>query len=256
MLVVQSGKAEPRAPLQRMQGVKEGNGKSRKHLRGGEKRSGAFKSRKCFGYDIGKARARPSNTAIRDLLGNEKFNDAVGAWRAPKVGYSTQDIQKCNPNPKHPHLRIHTPPHPHIQADGINPSTRHSRADIARLILHPYPRTPVPRWGRYQRARPSSFPQPAFRIDHLHQYPSPFPSPGIASLRSVSPHCPVKMPKKCHGLDLRFLLVGNSPGDVASERGHRGRDGLFSERLFVSLCANTHGPSWQDTIRLGAVISP
>ena len=40
------------------------------------KGSGAFKSRKGFGYDIRESQARP-NTTIRDLLGNEKFTEAV-----------------------------------------------------------------------------------------------------------------------------------------------------------------------------------
>ena len=54
----------------------------------GEGSGGAFKSRKGFSYDIGKAPARPSNTTIGDLLGGGgEFADAVPALlRDSKVG--------------------------------------------------------------------------------------------------------------------------------------------------------------------------
>lgn len=39
-----------------------------------KKKAGIPKSRKVFGYDIRKAKARPSNTAIKGLSGNEAFH--------------------------------------------------------------------------------------------------------------------------------------------------------------------------------------
>ena len=36
-----------------------------------------FKSRKGFGFHVRQARARPSNTSIRELLSNDRYTDAV-----------------------------------------------------------------------------------------------------------------------------------------------------------------------------------
>ena len=36
-----------------------------------------FKSRKGFGYKIRQARARPSNTPVRDLLLDDRYTEAV-----------------------------------------------------------------------------------------------------------------------------------------------------------------------------------
>ena len=36
-----------------------------------------FKSRKGFGYRVRQARARPSNTSVRDLLANDRYSEAV-----------------------------------------------------------------------------------------------------------------------------------------------------------------------------------
>ena len=49
--------------------------------------SGPFRSRKGFGYGVRQARARPSNTPVRDLLSNEQYTDAVlGFLGAARVG--------------------------------------------------------------------------------------------------------------------------------------------------------------------------
>ena len=37
----------------------------------------AFRSRKGFGYRVRQARARPSNTSIRDLLSDDRYTEAV-----------------------------------------------------------------------------------------------------------------------------------------------------------------------------------
>ena len=36
-----------------------------------------FKSRKGFGFHVRQARARPSNTTIRELLSNDRYTEAV-----------------------------------------------------------------------------------------------------------------------------------------------------------------------------------
>ena len=38
---------------------------------------GPFKSRKGFGFHVRKAKARPSNTTVRELLSNSRYTDAV-----------------------------------------------------------------------------------------------------------------------------------------------------------------------------------
>ena len=38
---------------------------------------GPFKSRKGFGFRVRQARARPSNTTVRELLSNNRYTDAV-----------------------------------------------------------------------------------------------------------------------------------------------------------------------------------
>ena len=38
---------------------------------------GPFRSKRGFGYHVREARARPSNTTIRELLSNERYTDAV-----------------------------------------------------------------------------------------------------------------------------------------------------------------------------------
>ena len=46
-----------------------------------------LKSGKGFGYDIRKAKIRPSNASIRDLLGNDTFTDAILSFpKDTKVG--------------------------------------------------------------------------------------------------------------------------------------------------------------------------
>ena len=46
-----------------------------------------FKSRKGFGYKIRQARARPSNTSVRDLLSDDRYTEAVLSFlRETKVG--------------------------------------------------------------------------------------------------------------------------------------------------------------------------
>ena len=42
-----------------------------------ESRESALKSRKGFGFRVRKARARPSNTPIRDLLSDDRYKEAV-----------------------------------------------------------------------------------------------------------------------------------------------------------------------------------
>ena len=44
---------------------------------GKEKDGGAYKSRKGFGFHVRQARARPSNTTVRELLSNERYTSAV-----------------------------------------------------------------------------------------------------------------------------------------------------------------------------------
>ena len=38
-----------------------------------EQTDGSFRSRKGFGYRVRQARARPSNTSVRDLLSNDRY---------------------------------------------------------------------------------------------------------------------------------------------------------------------------------------
>jgi hypothetical protein len=38
---------------------------------------GPFKSRKGFGFHVRQARARPSNTTVRELLSNSRYTEAV-----------------------------------------------------------------------------------------------------------------------------------------------------------------------------------
>ena len=46
-----------------------------------------FKSRKGFGYRVRQARARPSNTSVRDLLSNDQYTEAVLSFlRDTRVG--------------------------------------------------------------------------------------------------------------------------------------------------------------------------
>lgn len=46
-----------------------------------------FRSRKGFGFRVRQAMARPSNTAIRDLLSDDRFTEAVLVFlRAMLVG--------------------------------------------------------------------------------------------------------------------------------------------------------------------------
>ena len=48
---------------------------------------GLFKSRKGFGLHVRQARARPSNTTIRELLSNSRYSEAVlGFLRKTRVG--------------------------------------------------------------------------------------------------------------------------------------------------------------------------
>ena len=44
---------------------------------GREQSDGPFRSRKGFGYRVRQARARPSNTSIRDLLSDDRYTEAV-----------------------------------------------------------------------------------------------------------------------------------------------------------------------------------
>lgn len=69
MLMVRAGRTESRAPLYRVQMEKRdphSGGKSGQDLGGGGKEGSVFKSRKSFGYSVGKANAKPSNTADRE----------------------------------------------------------------------------------------------------------------------------------------------------------------------------------------------
>ena len=52
-----------------------------------------FKSRTGFGYRVRQARARPSNTPIRDLLSDDRYSDAVVAFLgATRVGEVRQGV--------------------------------------------------------------------------------------------------------------------------------------------------------------------
>ena len=42
-----------------------------------EEGEGPFRSRKGFGFHVRQARARPSNTTVRELLSNDRYTDAV-----------------------------------------------------------------------------------------------------------------------------------------------------------------------------------
>ena len=42
-----------------------------------EGRGGSFKSRKGFGFRARQAKARPSNTPMRDLLSDDRYTEAV-----------------------------------------------------------------------------------------------------------------------------------------------------------------------------------
>ena len=49
-----------------------------------------FKSRRGFGYQVRQARARPSNTSVRELLSDDRFTEAVLDFlRNTKVGKSS-----------------------------------------------------------------------------------------------------------------------------------------------------------------------
>ena len=46
-----------------------------------------FKGRKGFEYRVRQARARPSNTSVRDLLSNDRYTEAVLSFlKGPRVG--------------------------------------------------------------------------------------------------------------------------------------------------------------------------
>ena len=42
-----------------------------------EDEGGLFKSRKGFGFHVRQARARPSNTTVRELLSDSRYTEAV-----------------------------------------------------------------------------------------------------------------------------------------------------------------------------------
>ena len=42
-----------------------------------EGRDRPFKSRRCFGFHVRQARARPNNTTVRELLSNDRYTEAV-----------------------------------------------------------------------------------------------------------------------------------------------------------------------------------
>ena len=44
---------------------------------GRQEEDGPFKSRKGFGFHVRRARARPSNTTVRELLSNDRYTEAV-----------------------------------------------------------------------------------------------------------------------------------------------------------------------------------
>ena len=53
-----------------------GRGDTRKK-RVGEGAGRPFRSRKGFGFHVRQARARPSNTTVRELLSNSRYTEAV-----------------------------------------------------------------------------------------------------------------------------------------------------------------------------------
>ena len=54
---------------------------------------GPFKSRKGFGLHVRQARARPSNTTVRELLSNDKYTEAVLDFlRKTKVGMVKEGV--------------------------------------------------------------------------------------------------------------------------------------------------------------------
>ena len=81
MLVVREEQAEQRAPSARHgQCGPRGYGRQWERPPGEEKGQmnpdEPFKGRKRFGYRVRQARARPSNTSIRDLLSNDRYTEA------------------------------------------------------------------------------------------------------------------------------------------------------------------------------------
>ena len=44
---------------------------------GEERDGGPYKSRRGFGFHVRQARARPSNTTVRELLSNSRYTNAV-----------------------------------------------------------------------------------------------------------------------------------------------------------------------------------
>ena len=46
-------------------------------VRDRDKKGSPFKSKKGFGHRVKQARARPSNTSIRDLLSDDRYTEAV-----------------------------------------------------------------------------------------------------------------------------------------------------------------------------------
>ena len=56
------------------QGVIEGG---RKDLGRREEREAPLKSRRGLGFHVRQARARPSNTTVRELLSNSSYTDAI-----------------------------------------------------------------------------------------------------------------------------------------------------------------------------------
>ena len=49
----------------------------RREKAGGSDDGGPYRSRRGFGYHVRQARARPSNTTIRELLSNDRYTGAV-----------------------------------------------------------------------------------------------------------------------------------------------------------------------------------
>jgi hypothetical protein len=54
---------------------------------------GPFKSRKGFGFHVRQARARPSNTTVRELLSNDRYTEAVlDFWERRGWGRSRREL--------------------------------------------------------------------------------------------------------------------------------------------------------------------
>lgn len=75
--------------------------------RGRDGREHHLNSRKGFGYGIRKTKVRPSNTSIRDLLGNGAFAEAILPFlKDTKIGMIKEGVLENDYNPNQNATRL------------------------------------------------------------------------------------------------------------------------------------------------------